>query len=211
MKSISTKINSIVAALQARGIDVSKFQPRYYEFFDNQPYAQAGQATTKFFSREVGSRSADDCNLDAPSRFPTNQIFVCCALSTLFIPGADQNSTGANAQPAFIDDFLVVNNAGRVEFAVGSTSTYVNNGPLRSFPAARQIVLGGAVTDSSTAGAAQRTEIQAANISGDIYEITPKIIMPGEQFRFDVKFASNVPVSVAGRMEARMYGFLAES
>lgn len=202
---------AIARALSQRGINVTGLELREYEFYDYQPYAVAGQQKIGFFSRSTSSRTADDCNLDSVSQIPNTMIFVPCAFSVEFRPGAAPASYGAGATPAFVNDYRAVMNSGRLSFRAGSQrTTYLECGPLHRFPSPSQVMLGGAASDASTAAASQRTLIQQAVTSGPLFTITPKVLLPSDPFSLDAEWATVAPVSVAGVIGARMIGYLAD-
>lgn len=186
---------------------------RYHEFFDRQPYAQAGQLLVPFFTRAPASVSEDDCNLrSGKPEMPSTQAFITCGISCHFEPGADQTSVGASAATSLlaIDDFLAVERSGRLIFKAGSREDYVENGPLARFPPMTQPMFGGALSDSTTAGAAQRTGMQNVFIDGDMYPVTPKVLLPGDAFTAEARWGAAKAVSAAGVIEFRMYGYIVD-
>lgn len=186
---------------------------RYAELYDRQVYAQAGQTLISFFGRNPSLVAEDDCNLrSGKSEISSSQAFIVCGVSCHFEPGADQTSVGATAATSLValDDFLIVERSGRLVFRTGTREDYIENGPLARFPPMVQPVIGGAISDTTTAGAAQRTAIQNVFLSGEMYPVTPKVIMPGDQFELSAKWSALKPVSAAGVIEGRLYGYIAD-
>ncbi len=211
MKLNLTLAEAIKAMTDKKVPGIATANIRYHEFYDRQPYAQAGQNAIQFFGRNPSTISDDDSNLrTGKSELSSSQCFIVCAISTHLEPGADATAYGVGGTAAAIDDYIAFVRSGRLVFKTGSREDYVENGPLGRFPPATQLMLGGVGSDSSTAGAGQRTLIQHAAMEGGIYEVTPKIIMPGDAFEFSAKWSTPVAVSVAGRIDGRLYGYLAD-
>jgi len=207
-------VKEAIAALVAKGIkDAANANVRYAEFYDRQPYAQAGQGIISFFGRNPSTYSEDASNLrTGKSEISSSQAFIVCGVSCHFEPGADQTLVGATAAQslAALDDFLLVERSGRLIFKTGSREDYIENGPLFRFPPMVQPVIGGALSDTTTAGGSQRTALQNVLLTGDMYPVSPKIIAPGDAFELTAKWAAAVPVSAAGIIEGRLYGYLAD-
>lgn len=212
-KLLSITTDQAIAIMKGKGLTgLENANVRYHEFYDIQPYNAAGFIALPFFGRNPAGLGIEDTNLltGAP-QLPASQAFVACAISMQFTPGADRTLLGAPLTAvAAIDDFIAVTESGRVNFKTGTAKEYVSNGPLRRFPAATQLAIDCAASDTSTAAAGQRTVIQLPKIQGPIYEITPKVLKPLEVFTFESRWNAQVPVSIAGKIEARMYGFLAD-
>lgn len=202
---------AIMTAAQVKNAATANI--RYAELFDRQPYAQAGQTSLQFFGRNPSGLSDDATNLrSGKSEINTSQCFIVCGVSCHFEPGADQTLVGATAATSLgaIDDYLTVMRSGRVVFKTGSREDYIENGPLFRFPPMTQPIISGAISDTTTAGGNQRTAMQNVCVEGDMYPVSPKIIMPGDAFELSVRWGASVPVSVAGLIEGRLYGFLAD-
>ena len=217
MSSNSFKLISATEAIKAmtdKGVkNASGANLRYAELFDRQPYAQAGQNTVQYFGRNPASVSYDDSNLrGGKSEISNSQCFIVCGISTHFEPGADQTPSGATIAATLpaLDDFLKVERSGRVIFRTGSREDYIECGPLMRFPPMVQPLIGGALSDTTTAAGNAKSAILNVVLAGDMYPVTPKIIMPGDQFEFSVQWAAPVPVSAAGIIEGRLYGYLAD-
>ena len=217
MSSNSFKLISAVEAVkvmtdkQVKNASTSNL--RYAEFFDRQAYAQAGQNTIQFFGRNPANVSYDESNLrSGKSEISSSQCFIVCGISCHFEPGADQTPSGAPIAATLpaLDDFLKVERSGRLVFKTGSREDYVENGPLLRFPPMVQPLIGGALADTTTAAGNAKSAILNVVLAGDMYPITPKIIMPGDQFEFSAQWAAPVVVSAAGIIEGRLYGYLAD-
>lgn len=212
-KIISLTADDAAKIMTAKGLkNVGNANLRYHEFYDIQPYQQAGHQMLSYFGRNPSGLSIEDTNLlGGTSQLAASQAFLACALSVQFTPGADRTMLGAPGTAlAAVDDFIAVAESGRVNFKTGTAKEYVSNGPLRRFPAATQLAYDGSASDTTTAGAGQRTIVQLPKIQGPLYEFTPKLMMPLEVFTFETRWDKAVAVSANGKIEARLYGFIAD-
>ena len=184
------------------------WQPLY----DYQVYAAAGFTSQRFFNVPAGQagKTFDDTNLETAGVLPVPQNMAITSVEVVFFPGNVIGSQGAATIAGDNwNDVQAVQEAGHLSLVIGSKE-YLLDAPLGKFPPAFRIAGGAALADSTTAGAAQLTQIDYAVFAGRIYDIVPLRLISQQNFRVDLNFDNGVvalPSTVAGRIGVRLNGF----
>lgn len=188
------------------------WQPQY----DFQVYPAAGVGALTFFQAPIGQsgKTKADTNLEAAGQFPRPKEFLVNHIEVLFFPGVppargQRNTAAALGTPQFANDMYAFRQSGFLELFIGS-KTYLTDGPMALFPPSGRLAGHAALSDSTTAGAAQGTQVDYADAAGALYEITPVLLESNQNFNVTINFPTAValPSGIAARVGVRLGGWL---
>lgn len=207
--------------VNATGIKDVIWQPQY----DHISYPAAGINELLFFQSQkgtgvtsapggTGSKTYNDTNMELAAQLPQPQVFLALALSFRVYPGINpgRSALAAAAIPNFMNDVWQLFRSAYVEFSVGE-KVYIREAPMGKFPS--QIKLGGgvALSDTTTAGAAQGSALDQTHFAGPIYRISPTGIPWGQNFVVKVAWPGLValPSGQPARVGCDLHGWLARA
>lgn len=200
---------------------VGQVEAIWYPLYDYQAYAAAGQAKLTFFALpqgqgvtshpgSAGAKTEADTNMTAGGQLPSPQKFFCIGVSVDFWPGNAVNAGSALANAGRNwQDVWSVSRSGYLKMKIGSKD-YVTDGPIGKFPSDTRLAGAAALADSTTAAAAQMTQVDYATLAGSPYEITPFWIPSSQNFAVELAWpnAMALPSGVAGRIGVRLLGYM---
>jgi len=179
--------------------------------YDSVAYAQAGQTQLQFFQIPKGqlSKTNADTNMTVAGMLPAPQSFLIQTVELYFFAGAVITATGATATGNYTNDVhLFYKSLAFLDLTIGSKS-YLTEAPLQKFPPRCGLTGWAALSDSTTAGANQRTVINYAANAGPVYEMNPPILLtPTQNFNLSLNWPAAVALSVAGTVFAQFSGVL---
>lgn len=168
--------------------------------YDYQAYAAAGSTLLTFFAQPLGQGTAvlgagaktlSDTNMTLAGQLPANQEFLVQSIEVAFFPttptvaAAMPAATGAIAAQVHINDGYIFRRAGNLQFIVGS-KPYLQEAPLMKFPTKQQFSVEGAMSDTTTAGAAQNNRIGFPIVSGRPYMLSPAAVLLTSSQNFSI-------------------------
>lgn len=183
--------------------------------YDYQTYPAAGTTILTFFQSPIGQsgRTLADTNIEAAGQLPNKKSFIVQNIQVCFWPGISpgsnqRNPAAAAGRPGFASDEYAFRQAGFLRFFIGSKD-YLVDGPMQVFPASSRLAGHSALSDTTTAGAAQGTQIDYASAAGEIYEIIPVRLESNQNFNVSLNWPTAValPSNVAGRVGVRLGGY----
>lgn len=188
-----------------------------YSLYDYQAYAAAGQTQLNFFAVPAGQagKTLSDTNMQLAAQLPANLSFVIQGIEVEFFPtvpgvaAANPSAFGAQAVAAQVNDSYIVRRTGNLTLNIG-TKSYTQEGPLARFPAASRFEITGALTDTSTAGAALQSRTLMANVAGRLYKLKiPLPLEPTQSFGVSVAWPEGVQaITNPGRLGVILTGIL---
>lgn len=190
-----------------------QLQAIYEPLYDFQTYPAAGAQSLRFFQEPVGGPSGktkEDTNMRAGGALPAPQHFLATSIQVEYYPAEDPMSAGVapGTVSTFTNDTYNVLKAGSLSFVVGD-KPQLRQGPLMIFPPKHRLYAEGAIADSTTAGATQKTTLDYACAVGECFEIEPTLIPPNQNFDVTIEFPSAVvPVASDARIGVRINGTL---
>lgn len=186
--------------------------------YDFQAYAQAGQTQLTFFALPVGQggKTLSDTNMTLAGQLPANQEFLAQSIEVVFFPSvpavAAQNPAafGAGAVAQIVNDAYIVGRTGNLAMVVGS-KPYLQEAPLGRFAPKVQFDVSAALSDATSAAAAQQSRIAYGKWKGRPYLLDPAAIRIPENANFSVTL--NWPegaqaITNPGRIGVILDGFL---
>lgn len=186
------------------------WQPQY----DFQTYATAGATQFTFFQTTIGAGGTTlaDTSIRSAGQFPRPQEFLITGIQVYFRPGEEPETVGLadDAQQDFVNDvFAVLFGNAWLELFIGS-KPYLQDGPLAKFTQQFKLMGDSAISDSSTAGASQKSVISYATHCGRYYSITPVKLPANQNFNVNINFPAAVatPSGNDARIGVILDGFL---
>lgn len=186
------------------------WQPQY----DFQTYATAGATQFTFFQTTIGAGGTTlaDTSIRSAGQFPRPQEFLITGIQVYFRPGEEPETVGLadDAQQDFVNDvFAVLFGNAWLELFIGS-KPYLQDGPLAKFTQQFKLMGDSAISDSTTAGAAQKSVISYATHCGRYYSITPVKLPANQNFNVNINFPAAVatPSGNDARIGVILDGFL---
>ncbi len=181
------------------------FQPIY----DFQEYPVAGFGELAFFQVPEGQagKTFDDTNMSLTAALAVPINMAITDIQVWFFPQNVVSETG-NAVALNWNDAYTVLRQGNLQLEIGSKE-YLVDAPLLKFPPASRLAGQAALSDTTTAGAAQLTKIDYASAAGMIYNIVPLRLISQQNFVVRVRFTPAValPSTVAGRIGVHFGGY----
>jgi len=181
----------------------------WWPLYDIQAYAALGQTELNFYQLPVGqnNKTLADTNMTSAGQLPANQSFIVTGVQTVFFPGSNPGTFGAQAVNAFVNDMWQVFQSGFGKLFIGSKD-YIQLAPIGAFPT--QFRLGGfaAAADISTTGADMQTQIGYSSFAGAEFKIAELAIPSNQNFNFSMHWPALVPITNAGRIGVYLNGWL---
>jgi hypothetical protein len=181
-------------------------QPLYHY----QVYAAAGQTQLTFFQNPVGQNGLTfaDTNVEAAGSMPSPKRMLVTGIQVQFFPGSLPGTFGAGAVANNWNDMNAVYQSGWLDFFVGSAS-WLKDAPIGKFPPDYRLAGTAAMSDSTTAAAAQANMVDYAAMAGRPYDITPIELSSNQNFNVTLNWPAVVatPSTVAGRIGVTLMGF----
>lgn len=183
------------------------WQPLY----DSGTYTSATTTVMNFFQQGLGTatKTLVNTNLEGTGGVLPNPIqFLITAISFAFFPGL--NPARAGLAPAaldgdFVNDVYSFMKAGFVKLHIGNKD-YLYEAPMGRCPPTFRMAGWGALSDSTTAGAAQGAEASYAAIAGPIYEVTPLRLISNQNFNLSLN--TPTPITFPSAQNAIIYAYL---
>lgn len=161
-----------------------------WSFYDFAAYPAAGTLSIPFFQRSVNSPGAtlSDTNMALPSQIQQGSMFLVESIELKFFPvtptggGAAQlpAATGAIAAPLLVNDMYAFRRSGNLVFKIGQKN-YLEEAPMDKFPPKSQMSVHGAMSDTTTAGAAQQTRLAFPETVGRPYILREPVLLDAGQ------------------------------
>jgi len=179
--------------------------------YDYQSYAAAGQSQLTFFQSPIGSggKTLEDTNMDLAGALPQGKTFVVQALEVAFFPGVSPGTIGAPAATNFTNDVYAFMKSGHLKFFFLSKS-YLDEAPIGTIGQSFGVDMNAALSDASTAAAAQARTVEYAQLHRRVYKINPVTIAPQQNFSVSMNWGTVVPLPSgnAARVGVRLLGTL---
>lgn len=190
-------------------------RPGQYEavkasLYDFTTYAAAGQTQLNFFQIPLGQsgKSLEDTNMETAGTLPAPKHFLVQRLEIFAFPDASPAYAGPMTEAEQVNDVYDLARRGYLDFFIGSKS-YLTEAPLARIPACSGLIVSAAMSDASTAAADQYNRVAYANLGGRPYDLAPPILlMPNQNFRVSLNWASVLPISADMRVGVVMSGIL---
>lgn len=183
------------------------WQPLYHY----QTYPNAGfTGPMVFFQVQVGNPAAvqlEDTNLRTAGRMPTPKNEAVVGIEVFFRPGNVPFTSNSSAASNWNDVNAVHGSRMSLSFRIGD-KTYLEEAPLGAMPMQFRVDGGAALSDTTTAGATQRSKIDYAAFCGPPYLVVPMRLIANQEFAVTI----NSPAAVAlpsgqdGRIGIRLNG-----
>lgn len=185
-------------------------------FYSYQAYPAAGANTLVFFqTTQSAGATLEDTNMQLAGQLPSPQKFLLQGIGIDYLPGSSP-VTGPRAAAATsqLNDFWAIMRRGHLNITIGS-KPYLDMSPLMSLPVRSHINGALAVTDASTAAAAQQTLGTIGFSDGDVFKPVPLLLEAGQNFIATITFPGGaVPIPSAdnaARIGVVFYGTLYRS
>jgi hypothetical protein len=182
-----------------------------WNFYDTSAYAQAGQQSLTFFQSPVGQngKTYADTNMLSAGALPNPQQFLVTGIELYFRPGDAISSYGAGAANNYaIDTEKFWNSPAWLTFQIASKA-YLNESPLIKFPPPQGLSGWAALSDTSTAEAAQASSISYATACGECFEMNPPILLTtNTNFSITLNWPALVTLALAGTVKCNLSGLL---
>jgi len=217
-------INNLSDA-SAYAVNMSSYEAITQSLYDSAAYPTAGINQLTFFQLALGAgagvisgaaKTAEDTNMQVGGSLPAMQAYVVTSIELDVqpnIPGftaATQPSyLGAAATVTLINDVYKVRTTGYLNVNIGSKS-YMLEGPLMKFPASNDFDVSAALSNATTAAAAQALYIAYAKAVGVPYVLSPNnlLLIPNQNFNLTLNWATVQTTTAQLRIFARFMGQL---
>lgn len=201
-------------AVNRRGVQEKIYQPLY----DTALYPTAGVASMTFFQNPVGSnnKTLSDTNMKSAGQMPSPQSFLIKEISIQWYPGQTtsapvQGPVAAATVSGSLNDMAKIFRSGYLSIDIGSKN-YLQHGPLDQFPPRAHLNANVAVSDATTAAAALCSRIEVPFIDGEVYDITPIMLEPNQNFSVTLNWPEGVQSLPSGdalaRIQVTLWGLL---
>lgn len=183
-------------AVNRRGVQEKIYQPLY----DSQLYPAAGTGQMTFFQVPVGggatAKTLSNTNMKSAGQMPSPQSFLIKEISIQWYPGQTtsapvQGPVAAATVIGALNDMAKVFRTGYLSLDIGSKN-YLQHGPLDQFPPRSHLNAAVAITDATTAASALCSRIEVPFIDGEVYEITPIMLEPNQNFSVTLNWPEGV-------------------
>lgn len=191
--------------------------------YDYQAYAAAGALALQFFAvpqgqgttsalNATGAKTLADTNMQVAGQLPRGNRFLAVGIEVEFWPGNVPGSLGAASATTVgrnMNDCYNVLKSGSLTFNI-QQRIYAQDAPLMKFPSQTRLTGVAAISDATTAAAAQNAQIDYATAAGAGYSIIPVYIESTQFFSVTLNFPALVPTvsTAAGRIGVRLLGNL---
>ena len=172
----------------------------YQPIYDFQVYATAGFASQAFFQVPEGQagKTFDDTNMELTAALPVPVNMAVTDVQVWFFPAGSPGSSGLfSLAGTNWNDVDAVLRAGNLQLEIGSKE-YLVDAPLMKFPPQSRLAGAAAIADSTTAGAAQASQIDYATGAGLIYNIVPLRLISQQNFVVRIRFQGGVVATPSG-------------
>lgn len=168
---------------------------------------QVGQGTTSAFGG-AGAKTFIDTNMEMPGQLPSGFTQFVEAITVDYYPNLEAGRTGVlGTAGQFADDVWTVLRNGVFTFRIAN-KVVIRIAPLLKLPG--ESGLGGfaAVSDSTTAGAAQLASIDYARSAGMVQQLIPQKIIENQNFTATIEFPALIPTpsTATGRLGVQLLG-----
>lgn len=187
----------------------------YFTWFDKLTYPAVGINNLRFFQTPIGgnngAKTIADTNMQAAGQFSAPKQFLATTIMLDFQPAAPIARIH-EAVPADLEDYLndvqAVLNSGVVKLTVGDKPQNVDY-PIGRFPPSWKIAVDAALSDTTSAAAAQVSGISYGQSDGERYIITPMNIPWGQNFDIQIDWptAVTLPSGDDGEIIAYLGGY----
>jgi hypothetical protein len=183
-----------------------------WSLYDSLTYATTGQSQLTFFQQPQGgtaNKTLANTDMTAAGALPAPQSFLITGIQLFFFPGDLISTYGAGAASAFINDtYKFWTQPAWLELFIGS-KPYLDEAPLLKFPPANGMSGFAGISDSTTAGAAQQSQIGYASAGGMPYEVNPPVLLVATQnFKVTLNWPALVTITAAATVYCNLTGFL---
>lgn len=192
--------------------------------YDLQAYPAAGQANFTFFAvpkgqgttsapGAVGAKTLADTNMQGAGTLPAGNSFLCMGVEFDFFTGNIPGFFGAAVITTVVgrnwNDLYNVGKGGVVTLTI-QDRIYVQDGPVNKFPSQTALEGIAALSDQTTAAAAQFGQIEYSAWGGLAYNIVPVMIFQTQGFSVTLNYpvAIALPSGAIGRIGCRLLGKL---
>lgn len=186
--------------------------------YDYQSYVAAGQTQLTFFALPVGQggKTLSDTNMTLAGQLPKNQEFLLQSIEVFVSPttptvaAAMPAAQGAQAVAVQVNDAYIIGRSGNLTLTVGS-KPYLQEAPLGRFPQKAHFAADAALSDSTTAGAAQQGRVAFGFWTGRPYllEPAPLLLVENQNFSITLSWPEGVQaISNPARIGVIMDGIL---
>ncbi|MDE0853076.1 MAG: hypothetical protein OSA97_01460 [Nevskia sp.] len=182
--------------------------------YDNLVYNSAGQPSLSFFQRafNAAANGFGDTNMDVAGMLTTGTKFRVMAIELHFFSGLTVANGGeapaAAAKLQAIDDLIAAIQTAWLEIYVNGTTLQSRIPALLLPPSVGVSGLVG-LSDTTTAGAAQRSSVVYGSFSGQPFEVPPFTLDPNVAFNFKLNWPGNgvaLPSGQNGRIGCYLRG-----
>jgi len=183
----------------------------YQPLYDFQPYPTAGFTERVFFQVPEGQagKTFDDTNMSITAALPVPVNMAITDVQVWFFPDGVPGRSGLIATTGLNwNDVEAVLVGGNLQLEIGSKE-YLVDAPLMKFPPQGRLAGAAALADSTTAGAAQGSQIDYATGAGRIYDIVPLRLISQQNFTIRLRFGTAIatPSGNDGRIGVALGGF----
>jgi len=180
------------------------YQPLYHY----QTYPLAGfTGPLLFFQTNVGAAGIllEDTNMRTAGRMPTPKNAALVGIEVVFRPGNLPMAPGSVTVSNWNDVNAVHGGRMSLSLRIGD-KTYLEEAPLGTMPMQWRCDGVAALSDSTTAGAAQRTKIDYAAFCGAPYLLVPMRLIANQEFSVTINSPAAValPSGVDGKIGVRL-------
>jgi hypothetical protein len=182
------------------------WQPLYHY----RTYPNAGfTGPMLFFQEQIGQTgvSLEDTNLRTAGRMPTPKNEALVGIEVVFRPGNVPFTSNSAAQSNWNDVNAVHGGRMSLQLRIGD-KIYLEEAPLGAMPMQWRVDGGAALSDTTTAGATQRSKIDYAAFCGPAYLLVPLRLIANQEFSVTINSPAAValPSGVDGRIGIRLNG-----
>lgn len=169
-----------------------------------------GQGATSALNAAAGPKSYADTNLDGNGVLPTPERALIMAIGVTVFPGI-LPAIGADALAdtgLFINDLYQIGRSGFLEWKIGQKTISLDT-PLQAYGAGEGLDVMAALSDSTTAGANQLSQISYGRFAGDGYSIVPVALISNQNFPLTLNWPALVPTpsTQPARIKVSLYGY----
>jgi hypothetical protein len=169
-----------------------------------------GQGTTSALNAPAGAQSYADTNLDGNGVLSTPERALILAIGISVFPGI-LPAIGADALAdtgLFINDLYQIGRSGFLEWKIGNKTIALDT-PLQKFGTGEGLDVMAALSDSTTAGATQLSQIAYGRFAGDAYSIVPVALISNQNFPLTLNWPALVPTpsTQPARIGVSLYGY----
>jgi len=181
--------------------------------YDDNTYAQAGQAKLQFFLVPIGGgatpKTLGNTNMDVSGMLPAGKAFLVQGVELAFYPTAAISAVGALTTDAFLNDvYSFGTQQAWLDFFVGSKS-YLQDGPLAKFPPFNGISGFASQSDTTTAAASRLSITAYGTWAGHVYMMaSPVLLTPNQNFNVSLNFNTVTAISATARVVCTLRGTL---